>query len=97
MNSPSLPQSYIAQRYDIFAGLDVDKRSLSVTFLNHQGELRSLRMPYGVKPLLNYVHKHFGGKKVLFAYEAGPTGWGLYDELTAEGQRCIGVIPGCNS
>ena len=30
--------------YDVFGGLDVDKRSISVTFTNHQGFIRSLRV-----------------------------------------------------
>jgi hypothetical protein len=45
--------------YDIFCGLDVDKRSLSVNFTNHQGFLRSLRMPYNVDHLVTYVRKNF--------------------------------------
>ena len=70
--------------YDVFCGLDVDKRSLSVSFTNHQGFLRSLRMPYKVDHLVTYVRKHFGGKKIAFAYEAGPTVYGLYDGLVAK-------------
>jgi hypothetical protein len=31
--------------YEVFGGLDVDKRSISVAFTNHQGFIRSLRMP----------------------------------------------------
>lgn len=93
MNSPLLSRSFIPGRYDLFAGLDVDKRSMAVSFLDQQGNLRSLRMPYGAKPLLNYVHKHFPTQKVIFAYEAGPTGWGVYDELTAKGHPCIVVSP----
>jgi hypothetical protein len=40
--------------YDVFAGLDVDKRTLSVTFLTHQGFVRSLRMPSSVDQLLRH-------------------------------------------
>jgi len=53
--------------YDVFAGLDVDKRSISVTFTNHQGFIRSLRMPYSVEHLVNHVRKHFADQKVAFA------------------------------
>src|SRR2546427_7161540 len=70
--------------YEVFGGLDVDKRSISVTFTNHQGFIRSLRMPYSVEHLVNHVRKHFGDQKVAFAYEAGPTGYGLYDGLVAQ-------------
>ena len=65
-----------------FAGLDVDKKSISVTFTDHQGSLKSMRMPYSVEHLVNHVRKHYGDKKVAFAYEAGPTGYGLYDGLS---------------
>src|SRR6266566_359301 len=44
--------------YEVFGGLDVDKRSISVTFTNHQGFIRSLRMPYSVEHLVNHVRKH---------------------------------------
>src|SRR6476660_9382400 len=67
-------QAFIARDYDVFAGLDVDKKSISVTFTDHQGLLKSMRMPYSVDHLVNHVRKHYGDKKVAFAYEAGPTG-----------------------
>jgi transposase len=50
-------------------------------------------MPYRAEHLLNYVGKHFEGKKIAFAYEAGPTGWGLYDRLTHEGHHCVVAAP----
>jgi len=30
---------------------------------------------------------------VAFVYEAGPTGFGLYDDLVANNQRCLVVAP----
>ena len=30
----------IPREYDIFAGLDVDKMSISVTFLNHEAQIK---------------------------------------------------------
>ncbi len=85
--------TFLPQDYDVFAGLDVDKRSLSVTFANHQSVIRSLRMPYNVAHLLQHVHTHFGNQKVLFAYEAGPTGYGLYDGLVAQAYPCLIAAP----
>lgn len=79
--------------YDIFAGLDVDKRSIAVTFTNHQGFIRSVGMPYKVDHLVNYVRNHFPDKNVAFAYEAGPTGYGLYDGLVAQAYRCVIASP----
>ena len=86
-------ETFIPRDYDVFAGLDVDKKSISVTFTNHQGLLKSMRMPYSVEHLVNHVRKHYGDKKVAFAYEAGPTGYGLYDGLVAEQYPCLIVSP----
>ncbi|MGH7930457.1 MAG: IS110 family transposase [Candidatus Binatia bacterium] len=86
-------ETFIPRDYDIFAGLDVDKRSISVTFADHQGALKSLRMPYSVEHLVNHVRKHFANQKVAFAYEAGPTGYGLYDGLQAQAYRCLIAAP----
>ena len=86
-------QTFIPRDYDVFAGLDVDKKSISVTFTDHQGFLKSLNMPYKVEHLVNYVRKHYGDKKVAFAYEAGPTGYGLYDGLEAQAYPCLIASP----
>jgi len=86
-------KTFIPHDYDVFAGLDVDKRSIAVTFTNHQGFIRSLRMPYSVERLLNHVRKHFPDQKIAFAYEAGPTGYGLYDGLVAQAYRCLIAAP----
>lgn len=55
--------------------------------------LRSLRLPYSAAQLLNYVRKHFPEQRLAFVYEAGPTGFGLYDELMAAGHPCLVVAP----
>jgi transposase len=86
-------QAFIPRDYDVFAGLDVDKKSISVTFTDHQGFLKSLNLPYKVDHLVNYVRKHYSDKKVAFAYEAGPTGYGLYDGLEAQAYPCLIASP----
>jgi transposase len=50
-------------------------------------------MPYKVEHLVNYVRKHFSDQKVAFAYEAGPTGYGLYDGIVAQAYPCLVVAP----
>jgi len=86
-------KTFIPQDYDVFAGLDVDKKSIAATFSNQQGFIRSLQMPYSVDHLLNHVRKHFADQKIAFVYEAGPTGYGLYDGLAAQGYRCLIAAP----
>lgn len=86
-------ETFTPRDYDMFAGMDVDKRKIVVTFADHQGVLKSLRMPYSVEHLVNHVRKHFPNKKIAFAYEAGPTGYGLYDGLEAQAYRCLVASP----
>jgi transposase len=86
-------ETFVPREYDVFAGLDVDKKSIAATFSSPQGFIRSLHMPYSVDYLLNHVRKHFGDQKVAFVYEAGPTGYGLYDGLVAQGFRCLIAAP----
>ena len=86
-------QNFVPREFEIFGGLDVDKKSIAVTFMSDRGIVQSFSMPHRAEHLLSYVGKHFEGKKVAFAYEAGPTGWGLYDRLTAEGHLCIVAAP----
>jgi transposase len=66
---------------------------MSVTFINHQGFIRSLNMPHKAEHVVNYVRKHFPNQKIAFVYEAGPTGYGLYDGLVAKAYPCLIVAP----
>lgn len=85
--------SFIPRDHDIFGGLDVDKKSMAVTFRDHGTMRKSLKLPHSASHLLNYTRKHFPGQRVAFVYEAGPTGFGLYDELTAAHYPCLVVSP----
>jgi len=93
MNEPAPVSSFIPRDYDIFGGLDVDKKGMAVTFTDHGTMRKSLKLPYSASQLLNYTRKHFPGQRVAFVYEAGPTGFGLYDELTAASHPCLVVSP----
>jgi transposase len=90
---PAHDTTFIARDYDIFGGLDVDKKSMAVTFRDHGTMRKSLKLPYSGTQLLNYTRKHFPGQRVAFVYEAGPTGFGLHDELTAANHPCLVVSP----
>lgn len=79
--------------YEIFAGLDVDKHSMSVTFAAPEGVLRSMRMPAQPEPLLGYVRRHLPDKRIAFVYEAGPTGFHLHDQIIEAGYPCLVVAP----
>ena len=79
--------------YDIFVGMDTDSRSIALTALDHLGLAKAVAMPHAGDVVLGYVHNHFAGKAVVFAYEAGPTGFGLYDTISAAGYTCLVVTP----
>lgn len=85
--------SFVPRDYDVFAGLDVDKKSIAATFVDHEMTIKSMSIPYDADNLLNYVANRFSGKRVAFAYEAGPTGYGLHDRITAAGYPCLVVSP----
>lgn len=93
MTSTNTRFRIIPAQFDIFAGLDVDKKSMATTFSDHATLFKSLRLPHSATHLLNYVDKHFAGKRIAFVYEAGPTGFGLHDELVARNHTCLVVAP----
>lgn len=81
------------QAYDVFLGMDVDKRSIVALHVDHLGVEKPVRMPYDSALLLSYVARHLGDQRVAFVYEAGPTGFGLADDLLAAGYPCLVVNP----
>ena len=85
--------NYKPRDYDIFIGLDVDKKSVSLTAISHEGFLRSQKIPYGETHLLKFVARFFEGKRIVFGYEAGPTGYGLHDQLKNKGFLCLVIAP----
>jgi transposase len=78
---------------DLFVGLDVDKLSIALTALDMRGHRRSLKISYDPQSLLSFVDNHYAGRRVVFAYEAGPTGFGLYDAIVNGGHDCLVVSP----
>lgn len=78
--------------YDVFVGLDVHKKSYSFTVTDRAMNMRSKKVPADPKKFERYVTKEFKGKKLVCAYEAGPTGYGLHDHLKNVGVRCL-VVP----
>ena len=79
--------------YDVFIGLDVDMKSVALTSFDHKQHIDSLKMSSKAEVLINYTRKKYPDKRVAFAYEAGPTGFGLYDKLKDAGYKCIVTNP----
>lgn len=81
------------EEYDLFVGLDVDKRSISVTVRDKMGMGRSLTMPYDAQDLLSFIDNKYAPVNARFSYEAGPTGFGLHDAIVGAGYECLVVSP----
>ena len=79
--------------YEMYCGIDVDKKKYVVLFIDKQDRLRRAQMPSDPEVLIRFARKHYGGMRVLYVYEAGPTGFGLYDALVAAGEDCIVAAP----
>ena len=84
---------YSPKDYSIFIGIDVDKNKFSLTVKDEHLKNISKSMPSDPKSLCNYIENQYKDQKVICAYEAGPTGFHLYDYLTQRRQLCLVTSP----
>ena len=66
---------------ELFIGLDVHKKSWSVTILVEGMEHRTFTQPPDPRILYNYLQRMFPGGTYYSAYEAGFCGYGIHREL----------------
>jgi len=85
--------SHNSKNYDTFIGIDVDKNKFSFTIIDGDIMKKSKTIPSSPNQLYNYVCNHYPDKQVLYAYEAGPTGYHLHDHLTSNKCDCLVVSP----
>lgn len=77
-----------------FVGLDVHAETIAVAVAEQEGEVRSLGMVPNRGESIRKLLKRLGPVEELrFCYEAGPTGYVVYWQLTALGARCEVVAP----
>src|SRR4029453_17262455 len=96
---PSLTPRGRAMQQDraVFVGLDTFKMKISVA-LTDEGGQRAVRFrgdidhtPEAVRRLVTKLVGRYG--RLLFCYEAGPTGYGLQREISALGHDCAVIAP----
>ena len=84
------------KKYSKFIGLDVHKAAIAVgTASADRGEAGYYgtidNVPHAYLKLAKKLSK--GGEQVLFCYEAGPCGYGIYRQLTKAGYDCMVIAP----
>ena len=84
--------------YAAYIGLDTHKDNITVAIAlpgrgapQLEGEIAN--KPKAIDKLIQRLSERFGGELLLFCYEAGPCGYGLYRQLIAAGQDCQVVAP----
>ena len=77
-----------------FVGLDVHAETISVAVAEQGGEIRSLGViPNCEESIRKLVKKLARVEELRFCYEAGPTGYVLYWQLSRMGTKCEVVAP----
>lgn len=77
----------------IYVGLDVHKKSWSISILTEHNEHKTFSQPPDVAVLMNYLHRTFPGASYHTVYEAGFCGFWIHDQLKAAGAQNMVVNP----
>jgi transposase len=77
----------------IYIGMDVHKKSWTVSILMEHLEHKTFTQPPDVEVLVTYLRRHFPGASYKAVYEAGFCGFWIHDELKVRGIPCLVANP----
>ena len=77
----------------IYVGLDVHKKSWSVSIFSEQCEHKKFTQPPEADKLVHYLKRNFPGANYHSVYEAGFSGFWTHNQLQENGVNCIVVHP----
>lgn len=77
----------------IYIGLDVHRKSWSVSIYLEHFEHKTFTQPPKVEVLVSYLKRHFPGAAYKAVYEAGYCGFWIHDKLRENAIECIVVNP----
>ena len=84
--------------YPAYIGLHMLKYTIAVSVAKSGRTAPELisgiaNRPEAVAKLVEQLSQEYGGEVLLFCYEAGPCGYGVYRQITAMGHHCQVVAP----
>ncbi len=77
----------------IYVGMDVHKKSWSISIYTDQFEHKTFSQPPKTEVLVNYLKRNFPGAAYKTVYEAGFCGFWIHDQLREQGIDCLVVNP----
>lgn len=92
------PGGHADELYPAYIGLDVHKDTIAVAVAEcGRGEPSyegvTANTPAKVAKLIERLSARYGGERLLWVYEAGPCGYGLYRQIVASGHDAEVVAP----
>ena len=87
-------QQHILKDKKVYVGLEDSKKTWKLCVRSGGCQVAGCcSMPAEYENLRNYFHNNFPGCEIRVMYEAGFSGFNLYDKLTADGWDCIVTPP----
>jgi len=86
-------QEFILKDKEIFVGLEDSKRSWKICARSGGTIVNQTSMPADYTNLRNYFTNKFPDCSITVIYEAGFSGFGLHDDLVADGVSCVVTPP----